>query len=395
MRYCYLLLVLLSGLGCPAAAQPATPRSEALFPFVEHGRWGFIDSAGAIAIKPRFTQVQGFSEGLAPVREGESYGYIDATGQFVIPPTYDFASPFRQGLAVAYRGNAPQLIDHNGHLVSLPATYKSLQWQPGLDRGGVWVATLSSYKRQLLDTRGHLLSPFFFNRIEAPSNNRLIVESTEQPRNAKGLLAFRPIGVLNSRGQFVIPYYRFRWISTFREGLAAALYQSSDDGRPEQQCIIDTTGRILAHLPPGQRFDQDERSRFSDGTVTVRVTTRGTYPNDEAYPTAIDRTGRPLFRNPGFNHLSAFYHGRAWVQEDDKWYLINKQGERLIKAPIEELLRPESADEAPFFTGGVEPVALTDSVYAALDSLGRIVRRVAIAIPYTEYPQRQGNIMPF
>lgn len=396
MRSFYLLFVLLTGLGHPAAAQSTKPHSAALFPFVEQGRWGFIDSAGAVVIAPRFACVQGFFEGLAPVREGEGYGYIDATGQFVIPPAYDFASPFRQGMAVVYQDNVPQLIDHNGHLVSLPATYQHLQWQPGLDQGGVWVATLPSYKRQLLDMQGHLLSPFFFNRIEAPSNNRLLVESTEQPRNANGLLAFRPIGVLNIRGQFVIPYYRFRWISTFRGGLAAAaLYQSDDDNKPEQQCIIDTTGRILAHLAPGQRFDLAEHSKFLDGTVTVRVTTRGTYPNDDAYPTAVDRTGRPLFRNPEFNHLSAFYHGRAWVQEDDNWYLINKQGERLIKTPIEETLRPENAHEAPLFTGGVEPVALTDSVYAALDSLGRIVRQVTIALAYGERPQRQGNIMTF
>ena len=52
-----------------------------LFPIVENGLNGFIDSTGKVVIMPKFKTIKPFAEGLAAAREPEGdYGFIDSTG---------------------------------------------------------------------------------------------------------------------------------------------------------------------------------------------------------------------------------------------------------------------------------------------------------------------------
>ena len=66
-------------------------------------RYGYIDSSGAVVIKPQFTLAFDFSEGLAMVAVKENgatkWGYIDKTGAWVIQPHFDSAGFFSEGLA--------------------------------------------------------------------------------------------------------------------------------------------------------------------------------------------------------------------------------------------------------------------------------------------------------
>lgn len=65
----------------------------------QRARWGFIDRAGAIVIRPRFARVLGFSEGLAAVRSAGAWGFIDATGAQVIAPSLGTCGSFHDGRA--------------------------------------------------------------------------------------------------------------------------------------------------------------------------------------------------------------------------------------------------------------------------------------------------------
>ncbi len=60
---------------------------------------GYVDTAGAVKIKPQFTEAGDFSEGLAWVLKDGKYGFIDKAGEFRIKPTYDGAGNFSGGLA--------------------------------------------------------------------------------------------------------------------------------------------------------------------------------------------------------------------------------------------------------------------------------------------------------
>ncbi len=403
MRYYHLIvlgLLMLAAGACkeaPKGNRIARP-NEALFPIVVQGRWGFIDSTGAVVIAPRFAEVQDFSEGLVPVRESGHYGYLNKAGAFVLPQAYAYASPFWGGLALIEQDSIPHLLDHAGRLVALPAVYKRLEWEPGLEHGGNWVGDLPSYKCQLLNQKGQLLNPTQFTRIRVLSNNRRVVVATEPSHDKDGPPETEVNGVLNGQGQLVIPYHRFDHISTFREGLAtASLYQAPDDDRPAQECLIDTMGRIVARLPKGQKFASFEDSELSDGTVIIDISKDGKAATiDNSYPAAIDRTGRVLFQQPALRALSAFDHGRAWAQtQDDAWYLIDKTGRRLSPVVGKRLFQRRGFEDAPTFANGAEVVELADGKgFAALDSRGRVVRQLTKTAGF-EASQQAGDILIF
>jgi hypothetical protein len=390
------LLLLACGACIHSSSTPPTASSAARFPIVVRGRWGFIDSAGAVVVAPRFAQVQEFAEGLAPVREAGRYGYIDGAGQLVLPPRYGYAEPFRDGLALVQPDSTPRLLDRAGHLVPLATTYKQLEWLPSQDGGsGRWVGTLASHQCQLLASNGQLLNPAQFERIGELSNNRIVVTGSEPLLNAQGNSEVSAVGVLDGRGRLVVPYYRFHDISTFHEGLAlVSIYQPGND-EADHWGIIDTTGRVVARLPAGYYFGSLQEQGFSDGLAQVNCITSGQYPNAESYPAPIDHTGRVLFRRPGLRQLSAFRHGRAWAQDSAfNWQLLDKAGRTLNKLVINQVLSSGRGD-APTFAGGVELVALSNGDLAALDSLGHVVRRISAAATGGDNPQRQGDLLTF
>lgn len=394
----YQWLVMVGGLlmaGCSSPGHPRAYPEPALLAFEENGRWGYLDSTGAVVLQPRYRAAGSFSEGMAPVRIGGLYGYINRQGQYVLPPVYAYATQFRAGRAVVWPDSTPQLIDHDGHQVPLNATYQQLEWQPGLDHSGIWVGTLATGKRHVLAANGQQLSQAVFKRVGALSNNRVVVEGVEPLRNAEGNILTEAVAVLDARGRLVIPYYRFSSISTFCNGLAtASLYQPGD--APEPQCIIDTTGRILARLPHNMEFADYSEAEFADGVVRVHISKNGDEANlDNSYPAVVDQRGRVLFHNRRLQRLTDFYHGRAWAQEKDgDWYLIDKTGRRLSAVAVQRPLRPGGYDAAPAFANGAEVVLLgNDTGYAAFDSTGRVLRQLADSFPANPGDQA-GALLP-
>ena len=98
-----------------------------LYVVVEHGRYGYIDASGSIAIQPQFWWATDFNDdgyatvyvcgriaslntagavvpyraatgsSLEPKRNGEKVGFVNASGNFQIEPMFDDALPFSDG----------------------------------------------------------------------------------------------------------------------------------------------------------------------------------------------------------------------------------------------------------------------------------------------------------
>jgi hypothetical protein len=95
---------------------------------VRHGKIGFIDRAGKIAIEPRWEYAAPFCEGRSAVCQGcqprvrngfkelgrGKWGYIDLDGNVVVPPELDFAESFQGGEAIVERGKRRERIDRAG-----------------------------------------------------------------------------------------------------------------------------------------------------------------------------------------------------------------------------------------------------------------------------------------
>ena len=400
MRVLLLVAAILCGPEALAQSGPAR------FPIEVQGRWGFIDSTGAVVIAPRFAQVEPFSDGLAAAREQGHYGYIDASGRYVIAPKFEAASAFHAGRAVvAGQHTGPQLIDRTGRVQPLPGPYQSLRWVPGADRGGFWKATVKKGGFQLLNTRGQLLNPARFSNADPLADNRIVVRGinaqlsppSEDPDETPDDFDV-PVGVLDGRGRWVIPYGRFEDISSFREGRALATLRPNPKARqPNDDCLIDSSGRMVTFLPKGKLSLTTTKNEFTNGTAPVRVGADPSVLDDSrSYPAAIDRNGQVLFRQPSLRILSPFAHGRAWAREQspNSWFLLDKAGHRLNAVVITSLLSDEWPTPAPTFAGGAELVAVAGG-YAALDSRGQVLRQ----LPRPDFddgkPRRAGDLLVF
>lgn len=63
------------------------------------GKWGYINLKGKTLIKPQYQGADRFSEGLASVLIDEKYGYINKQGKMVIEPMYRATGEFHEQLA--------------------------------------------------------------------------------------------------------------------------------------------------------------------------------------------------------------------------------------------------------------------------------------------------------
>src|SRR5581483_5631646 len=78
------IIVLLLAVNTGAQQQPKRP----LLSFTRHDKYGYINRAGEVVVKPSFDRADEFSEGLAYVAVGDRYGYIDEAGKLVIKPQF-------------------------------------------------------------------------------------------------------------------------------------------------------------------------------------------------------------------------------------------------------------------------------------------------------------------
>ena len=84
----------------------------------EKNRYGYIDTAGKMAIDAQFDYAGCFAGGIACVVQNGKYGAIDTAGNFILEPEYEWISISTAGdiLALDADGNAA-LYDVNGKLI--------------------------------------------------------------------------------------------------------------------------------------------------------------------------------------------------------------------------------------------------------------------------------------
>lgn len=230
--------------------------SQGLAPVEISGRYGWIDSAGALAVPARFEGAGGFSGGLAPFQSGGKWGYLDATGKAAIAPEYAWAGPFREGLAAVAGDSGFLFIDTAGIPIGTARFTDARSFSGGY--AAVRFGQGENYAWGFIDRAGRLaIEPVF---PEAPSGfsegrARVRVE-IERPWRC---------GFIDTSGGFAIDTL-YDAAGDFAEGLAAV-------GRGEWEGLrfagtwgyVDTSGAQAI----GFRFA--EAGPFRGGRALVRL----------------------------------------------------------------------------------------------------------------------------
>lgn len=81
------------------AYEDARPFADGYAAVRRDGKWGFIDTSGAVAIDFQFDDALSFGQHLAAVRDGELWGYISRSGAVAIEPVFLEAKSFSSGSA--------------------------------------------------------------------------------------------------------------------------------------------------------------------------------------------------------------------------------------------------------------------------------------------------------
>ena len=244
-------------------------------PGAGHGRTGFLDTNGEVAIAFRYERAEPFSEGLAAVqlhRPGSTgsyvrdfyYGYIDKTGKTVIAPEFEHVTSFCKGRAwVAPQGtwggsyvdtkwamidrtgkrltdwayDPPETIDH--FYDPAPDWLTQVRWRGDL----VVLARRENYGLLGLATAdGKVILEPTYHEIGDFHDGLARVRSFKKEENFYGFI--------DQHGKLVVPV-EYTDATDFDHGVAWVTRQSRGKSGPENEGwqLIDRTGKILTDRP--------------------------------------------------------------------------------------------------------------------------------------------------
>jgi hypothetical protein len=319
------------------ASQNAT--AVALFPVRQNGKYGYIDRAGKIAIKPQFNRAARFSDGLALVQVGGDHAYIEPAGNVVIKLNYrefNLAFDFSEGMAVVgKRGPGDFIQDILGYINKTGTLVIPLQFDHAREFSEELAVVSLRYKRGYIDTTGKFVIEPQFGVAENFSDGLARVGSYVQglpqehyiDRTGKRAIRqkFRFIddfseglaaawvgdqkGYIDRSGALVIKPQPFNSVSRFSDGMAR-VQMGGPMGKGGRLGFIDRTGKTV--IKPQYEFAQD----FSEGLCAVLIGEKYGY---------IDRTGAVAIQ-PQFRIAEPFWQGLAGVWVGDRVGYINKTG---------------------------------------------------------------------
>lgn len=372
------ILLTLITFGYHSDAQLTDKQTQKLYPIIEDGLWGFINKSGKVKIEPKFRSVGQFSEGLAPVRVNGTYGYINSTGDFVIKSKYDFAYSFDQGQAKVYVDGKPYYIDKDGN-----KTFEhNFMVIYGFGKNDYSIVRAKSGSYGVINKQGKLLVDTAYTKIN-PFSDGLAIVTRKNHRSNPDEDAAEPVyerGVVNSSGQFIIPFGKYKGIYDFKNGFAKVeLNVERQNGRYDHMGIIDQQGKLRFVIPAKKWHFDYVNENFSEGLATVDIylvdpDTLKVWGgnNRNTYKGVVNSDGEIVFSNKQWDEITPFKYNRAFVQDiNEDWYLINREGEILNKEPYQSILYSKF-DEAPelLFQHAVQFVE-TEEGWGTIDTTGK------------------------
>lgn len=269
-----------------------------------NGKYGLIDKAGKIILKPKYGMIGDFHEGMAPVcnyvydGDGEPSethcGAINTNGELNIPLLYDSSFNFYNGLAYVEKNKQSFLINKNGKIIA-----RNLFFGPE--------------KQITVESTGF-------------KNGKALAYSSDSNK----------MGVINQEGKFIIkPLYDQVW--GFTDGVA--IFAQGESPLNRLYGFIDINGHEISSAK------YLEASNFADGLAYVMLSRN----NSKVETGYIDKKGKLVFKNTYKNIEGPYYYEYSFhdgMVANPECNYMNKQGEVIFG--LKELgLKPASSASSP------------------------------------------------
>lgn len=286
-------------------------------------KWGFINHDGDLTVSFQYNEVRRYSEGLAMVtsivnysegmqyfQKKYKYGFIDKSGNVIIE-FRDLVSSYGYENSWSYHNDPFVFID---------------------DRCKIFISSSASSvikpfnQDAIINKSGDvILSNFNYNIIKSYSEGLSAVAMVSESLDFEGNKCFKfKWGFVDKNGNEIINC-KFDNVGSFKEGLAPV-------------CIDDKWGFInkSGSIVIGCKFRSVRQ--FSEGLAAAYLEVNNLSNNHKIYKWGfIDITGKTVIPHiyDGYSLsyeeflpcIDSFKHGRVQVKKNDKWFIIDKQGE--------------------------------------------------------------------
>ncbi len=355
-----------------------------LFKITENNKVGFINSEGNVIIPPKFIQAGNFSNQLAEARTDGLYGYINKKGEFEIKPQFEFALPFSEEHAIVYQNARPLVINKTGKVIIDNPNFVFIS----NFENDLALVTTSTEKKGFINSKGNLIIDTVLNDVRNFWEGLAVVYGSDFS-NQK---AVSKVGVIDTKGNFIVPFGKYTDINSFNEGYAIAEIEVSDGNK---KFVIDKRGKVIVeyteknHISMGDYVQsgsvkmsmyehwkkEDAGVSFSsDKMYTGYMNLKGEiFINDTQYRYGSDFSENRVFLSKGNSYHKyylldekgkqvsdelfakvaneGFKNGFAVVEKNAHWGIINKEGEFVVE-PIFNEISTEIKDDLFLFTGG-------------------------------------------
>lgn len=325
------------------------------------GKTGYIDNEGIIVIEPIFESGQEFSEGLCAVRKNGFYGFINPRGEFVIKPRFDYATQFVEGAALTFIDGKPVFVDKRGDAL-FPSAYKSMT---AFSNGKSWVRTHSG-KAGIVNKKGHLLIDTVYSRIGDFSDGLAVAYGADhQTYSTKEKSRKLQATIIDTLGRRIVAYGKYSEIIGPSEGYFRASTSPRFFGNGEEHLLDRTGKKVYVLSDPGKNYYSSFEGDVCNGVIRATMPGQGTDKgnNHDVYMTP---DGQIIFENVSQRWTRNFSDNRAFIQNDDETYsIINKKGKIVSDIRYKDVLLHG------FYKG--RAFVQTDGGWGVIDTLGQFI----------------------
>lgn len=178
-------------------------------------KWGIIDTAMKIVLKPKFDEISFFSDGYCAVKSNDLWGFINSKGELKIKCQYKQAHNFQGNFVWVKQNNKWGLINIENKII-IPFEYDYISYYK---EGLAYVE--KNNKWGFIDTLGHIIIPFVFSQAFEFSEGLALVCYNDST-----------CGYINKNGETAIPFvYSINFGGDFMEGMAEVRLEKNDTSR--------------------------------------------------------------------------------------------------------------------------------------------------------------------
>jgi len=316
--------VILLGSGCKPDTTTQSAETQAYladYESPEDGRWGFLNTAGILAVAPVFDDVNPFSEGLSAVNQKGKWGYIDRTGKIIIPLIYKSAWAFHEKKARVRPFDSPDcFVSADGSVLA------SGEWSAAGDfsEGLALVRTGNTFG--YIDSTGTLIIPTVYSTGHSFYRGLAVIEAEEKT------------GVINAKGETVIStdfdhitIHKEEQIIVCRDSQISFAFDLNGKElvRLENSTMLDTDGKLISFMKNDTAFFYDIAAKRIGQTgkffnIIYLGEHRWAGKQEHGYY-LLDGEGNKITATP-YSQINQFKDGIAVYGKDAAWGYLDLSG---------------------------------------------------------------------